>query len=173
MFDPTAFDNMKVVIEGALYDRDNKGEISIVDRNDWVNLAKMSRQFEVMFQLPAGRVRAELEMKSNMVNLAAELLSSIQDEEQAGCYLNLRFVIEKKAELNFQGLKKILLDVWGEERDISVKTYHNPLEKNNHHLTILTVRFGRLVTEDQIEDLFEMTDFMITTLEQLNIFISR
>lgn len=34
MFDPTAFDNMKVVIEGAIYDLDLDGEISIIDRND-------------------------------------------------------------------------------------------------------------------------------------------
>ncbi|MED4226786.1 hypothetical protein [Neobacillus cucumis] len=173
MFDPTAFDNMKVVFEGALYDRDNKGEIIIMDRNDWVNLAKMSRQFEVMFQLPESRVRAKIEMKSNMVNLAAELLSSIQNEQQAGCYLKLKFVIEKTEVLNFQELKKILLDVWGDGREISVNTYNHPLEKEKDQLTILTVSFGRLITEEQIEDLFEMTDFMITTLEQLSSFLSK
>lgn len=164
---------MKVVFEGALYDRDNKGEIIIMDRNDWVNLAKMSRQFEVMFQLPESRVRAKIEMKSNLVNLAAELLSSIQNEQQTGCYLKLKFVIEKTEVLNFQELKKILLGVWGDGREISVNTYNHPLEKEKDQLTILTVSFGRLITEDQIEDLFEMTDFMITTLEQLNSFISK
>ena len=164
---------MKVVFEGALYDRDNRGEIIIMDRNDMVNLAKMSRQFEVMFQLPESRVWAKIEMKSNMVNLAAELLSSIQNEQQAGCYLKLKFVIEKTEVLNFQELKNILMDVWGDAREISVNTYNNPLEKEKNQLTILTVSFGRLITEEQIEDLFEMTDFMITTLEQLNSFISK
>jgi hypothetical protein len=41
MFDPTAFDNMKVVLEGALYDLDIMGEIIITDRNDLFNTAKM------------------------------------------------------------------------------------------------------------------------------------
>lgn len=55
MFDPTAFDNMKVVIEGALYDLDICGEIVITDRNDSFNMAKMSRTFDISFRLPEKR----------------------------------------------------------------------------------------------------------------------
>ncbi|MGZ4162287.1 MAG: hypothetical protein ACXVNF_16040, partial [Neobacillus sp.] len=52
VFDPTAFDNMKVVIEGALYDMDIIGEIIITDRNDIMNMAKLSRRFDICFTLP-------------------------------------------------------------------------------------------------------------------------
>ena len=74
MFDPTAFDNMKVVIEGALYDLDLAGKIVIIDRNDIMNIAKMSRRFDVSFTLPEARVTAMIEITSNLINLAAELL---------------------------------------------------------------------------------------------------
>lgn len=49
MFDPTAFENLKIVIEGAVYDRDFSGEILVTDRNDIINLAKLERRFEISF----------------------------------------------------------------------------------------------------------------------------
>ena len=52
MFDPTAFENIKVVLEGAVYDLDLNGEIIIIDRNDLINTAKLSRKYELSFQLP-------------------------------------------------------------------------------------------------------------------------
>ncbi len=34
MFDPTAFDNLKVIVEGAVYDFDLHGDILVTDRKD-------------------------------------------------------------------------------------------------------------------------------------------
>src|SRR4051794_1954411 len=92
MFDPTAFDNMKVVIEGALYDLDLSGQIIIIDRNDVVNIAKMSRSFDVYFTLPESEVTAMIEIKSDLINLAAELLPDSHAEKQSGCYMKLQFI---------------------------------------------------------------------------------
>ena len=50
LFDPTAFDNMKVVLEGAVYDRDILGDILVVNRDDLINLASLSRQFTMEFE---------------------------------------------------------------------------------------------------------------------------
>ena len=44
MFDPTAYENMRVVLEGIFYDKDLSGEILVIDRNDIVNTAKLSRE---------------------------------------------------------------------------------------------------------------------------------
>ena len=49
MFDPTAFENMKVVMEGIFYDKDLSGEIIILDRNDIMNIAKLSRTYDLSF----------------------------------------------------------------------------------------------------------------------------
>ncbi|UOK56770.1 hypothetical protein MGI18_18515 [Bacillus sp. OVS6] len=51
MFDPTAFDNLKVVLEGAIYDADLGGFITVIGRKDLVDLAAMSRCYQNTFQL--------------------------------------------------------------------------------------------------------------------------
>jgi hypothetical protein len=168
MFDPTAFDNMKVVMEGALYDRDSKGDIIITDRNDLINLAKMSRRFDVSFQLPDGKSIANVKIYSTLLNLAAELFPSVQTEQQAGCFVRLEFYLEQNKELNYQDLKNIFLNIWGDSRDISLSIQYNPLEIDKNISTTITVDFGRLINEEQMDDLVEMADFMITTLQQLN-----
>ena len=47
MFDPTAFENIRVVLEGIFYDKDLEGSIMIIDRNDIMNTAKLSRTYEL------------------------------------------------------------------------------------------------------------------------------
>ncbi|MFB5194488.1 hypothetical protein ACE198_06105 [Neobacillus sp. KR4-4] len=169
MFDPTAFDNMKVVIEGALYDLDISGEIVITDRNDSINMAKMSRRFDMTFRLPEKKVKATIELKSGLFNLAAELLPSIQSEEQAGCMLSLKFIAAKEElDLDYSALKALLLDIWGPTRIINQNVLYDPLSIDPAHSLIITIEFDRLIHEDQIEDLVEMTEFIITTLKRLN-----
>ncbi|WP_144547335.1 hypothetical protein [Bacillus sp. X1(2014)] len=169
MFDPTAFDNMKVVIEGALYDLDISGEIVITDRNDSVNMAKMSRTFDISFQLPEKKVTATIELQSGLVNLAAELLPSLQSEEQAGCILSLQFQTAKdELDMDFTALKALLEDIWGPTRPITQRVLYDPLSIDPTQALIIKIEFDRLIHEDQIEDLVEMTEFIITTLKKLN-----
>ncbi|MFP5107826.1 hypothetical protein ACSU6B_13740 [Neobacillus sp. C211] len=169
MFDPTAFDNMKVVIEGALYDLDIIGEIVITDRNDLINMAKMSRKFDVSFRLPKSSIIANIEMTSNLVNLAAELLPAIQSEQKAGCHLRLQFLIEHKdMEIDFHAVENILLNVWGSTRKLTQIVQYRPLEIVRKQTHVINVDFDRLIREDQVDDLVEMTEFIMTTLKQLN-----
>jgi hypothetical protein len=169
MFDPTAFDNMKVVIEGALYDLDMIGEIVINDRNDFINIAKMSRKFDVSFHLPNSTVKAKMEMTSNLVNLASELLPAIKSAKKAGCHLSLQFLIKHEdMEINFQSVETILQKVWGTTRKITQMVQYHPLEVESKLTHMIKVEFDRLISEDQIDDLIEMTEFIITTLKQLS-----
>ncbi|MEH7082997.1 hypothetical protein V7139_09720 [Neobacillus drentensis] len=168
MFDPTAFDNMKVVIEGALYDLDISGEIVITDRNDSVNMAKMSRTFDLSFRLPGKKVKATIELQSGLINLAAELLPSIQSEEQAGCMLSLQFTAKDELDIDFTTLKSLLEDIWGPTRTITQRVLYDPLSIVPTKTLIIKIEFDRLIHEDQIEDLVEMTEFIITTLKRLN-----
>jgi hypothetical protein len=173
MFDPTAFDNMKVVIEGALYDMDISGEIIITDRNDLINIAKMSRQFEVSFRLPNSSVTAGMEMVSNIVNLAAELIPGSLLENQSGCNVRLTFFHEGKfTSDDYKAMEIILLDVWGETRKITQAIHYNPLDNPMKIKNVITIDFDRLISEDQMDDLVEMTDFMVATLQHLQYFVS-
>ncbi len=167
MFDPTAFDNMKVVIEGALYDLDISGDIVITDRNDLVNMAKMSRQFDIFFCLPNSSVIAKIEMEAMLKNLSAELLPNTSSDKLAGCNLRLKYFLNHEEEIDYKNVKEILLNVWGTSRKVSMTTQYNPMEIEKFLSTTITVDFERLVTEDQMDDLVEMIEFMLTTLEQL------
>ncbi|MEH7113452.1 hypothetical protein V7124_13855 [Neobacillus niacini] len=172
MFDPTAFDNMKVVVEGALYDFDFAGKIVIIDRNDIMNMAKMSRSFDVSFTLPESQVTAMIEIKSNLINLAAELLPDSLSEKHAGCYMKLQFFhhgITDAKPLN--NIETILFEIWGRNRKISqsVTVNHPESEINNVH----SIELDRLIREDQIEDLVELIDSMVLTLEHLEGYLSK
>lgn len=173
LFDPTAFDNMKVVIEGALYDLDLAGEIVINDRNDFVNIAKMSRSFDISFELPEtekNSVIARIEIKSNLKNLAAELLSGDQSENQSGCFVKLEFFhdgVTKKRDL--ANIHQILLEIWGEKRIIrQTVMIHSTIPGNNN---VITIDFDKVITEDHLEDLVEMVNHMITTMQRLQSYL--
>lgn len=171
MFDPTAFENMKVVMEGALYDLDISGDIVITDRNDLINMAKMSRSYELTFELAEGNGRgisAKISMKSQLGNLAAELLPDFLPKNLAGCEIILQFLI-RDTEMNedFKAIEKTLQAIWGSERKISQVVQYNPLTPNKNQVYFITVEFDRIIHEEQIDDLVEMIEFMITTLKRL------
>ncbi len=175
MFDPTAFDNMKVVIEGALYDKDLSGDIVITDRNDIINLAKMSRLFNIFFSLSetaGSQVTAKIEMESKLVNLAAELLPGSPLDEHAGCIVRLQFFLKHADDDRvYQEIESILLDVWGDRRRISQTVEYNPLNKSSIIHNMITIDFARLISEEQMEDLVEMTALSAATLKKLQDFL--
>jgi hypothetical protein len=173
MFDPTAFDNMKVVIEGALYDLDLAGEIVITDRNDIVNMAKMSRSFDVHFQLTSSQqasVTAKLEIKADLINLAAELLPNSLSQKDAGCTIKLQFFhygITDEGQL--KKIREIMTDIWGESRQISQSVTYTPSKSLIHNS--ISIEFARLINEDQMDDLVDMIDFMMKTIEHVQSYL--
>ena len=174
MFDPTAFENIKVVLEGALYDLDIDGQIVITNRNDWINTAKLSRKFEIEFQLLGNEVvpvSAKIELESGLENLAAELLPGSLSEKLSGCNMNLEFSFTHQHKIvDYRNIEKILLDIWGEKRKIVQAVTFYPIQNEKMMKSVATVNFDRLVYEDQIDDLVDMIDFMIATLNRLQSF---
>jgi hypothetical protein len=169
MFDPTAFDNMKVVIEGALYDLDLAGKIVITDRNDIVNMAKMSRSFDVHFQ-QSSIVTAKLEIKADLMNLAAELLPNFLSQKQSGCAIKLQFFHHGTTdEADLKNIRDIFLTIWGKSRQISQSVTITPLKSLIDNC--ITIEFDRLISEDQMDDLVEMIEFMMKTNEQLQSYL--
>lgn len=75
LFDPTAYENVKVVFEGIVYDFDLNGDIAIIERNDYINLADMSRQYTLSFINKNDRnklVTMKIELQANFRQLVAE-----------------------------------------------------------------------------------------------------
>ena len=66
-------------------------------------------------------------------------------------------------------MKDILLDIWGSTRKITQTIQYNPLEIEKRMTNKITWNLTELITEDQIDDLVEMTGFIITTLKNLQL----
>jgi len=171
MFDPTAFENMKVVIEGELYDRDLSGKIRIKDRNDIFNSAKLSRKYDITFtdqQENKVDVFCTFIMEAGLANLAAELLPVAHSSKLAGCQISIKFSLKLKEDISiFLKIEHILREIWGTERIINQMITHNPLSNQHMVTNEATVLFNRLVYEDQMDDITVMVDYMIASIDKL------
>ncbi|WLR56634.1 hypothetical protein LC048_06975 [Mesobacillus subterraneus] len=171
MFDPTAYENIKVVIEGNIYDRDLSGEIIVIDRNDWINAAKLSRKYEISLTkqgYEAEVLSAKMTIEAGLENLSAELLESVNAKQLAGCKVSISFSLQHKNEkVIFKAVHKGLEEIWGSERVIVHTALVDPLEDKPIIKSLVQVSFNRLVFEEQIDDLTEMVHYMIASLKKI------
>ncbi|TKH37946.1 hypothetical protein C1I59_08120 [Paenibacillus polymyxa] len=169
MFDPTVFDNLKVAMENAVYDLDNlDSRINITQRIDRLEMSVMSREFGVQFSLREQLgVTAELQLKMDLNNLAAEILE--MEDQTPGCSLLLYFDMKiRDIETQCSRIEKILAEIWKPElRPVQTlsqiygektSTYHNRIE----------LQFSRQINEDQMEDIPELLEHMLMTITELN-----
>ncbi|MCS7461113.1 hypothetical protein N0M98_13245 [Paenibacillus doosanensis] len=167
MFDPTIFDNLKVVFEGAMYDMDLSGELQIVNRTDRVELSAMSRSFGMeAVRKPDGAVKGSFFLKASLADLSAELLA--EQGKQPGCSLELEFVypIQEPAR-DCEEAEAILRSIWGEAPSILqvVQTVYGqePSVRTNH----VTVQFSRKLDERQIDDIPSLLEHLALSMERL------
>ncbi|WP_141434076.1 hypothetical protein [Bacillus sp. 03113] len=178
MFDPTAFENMKVVLEGALYDHDLAGEIFIADRNDYINMAKLERRYEIAMtdqrdQDKVQNLSLSLVLDAKLKNLAAELLPSLESIQNAGCSLTIHIYLSQKNEHEeFIKVDQVLKSIWGEDRQILQSIHYNPLAPSTMIHNHIVIMFDRLISEDQMDDLIEMVDYLLETLKKLRSLIT-
>lgn len=171
MFDPTAYENMRVVIEGYLYDKDLDGELSIIDRNDIVNLAKLSREYSIQFRLRdcTREQQACFILKAGLENLSSELLPDKIKSTKQGCFVKLQFnLIHTNEALVFDKIQAGLQDIWGEHRKIQQCVHFNPFSISEPVQNQITIEFNRIIVEDQMDDLIIMIDHIVETLVWLN-----
>jgi hypothetical protein len=171
MFDPTAFENMKVVLEGHLYDKDLAGELSILDRNDLTNLSKLSREYSLQFKLRESLKdhTATITLKAGLENLAAELLNGNVSSSKQGSIIQLHFkLLHPDRKEIYHELQSGFQRIWGENRLIEQCVCYHPFKEDEQVLNKITIDFNRLILEDHIDDLLEMVDHMIETLVWLD-----
>ena len=169
-FDPTAYENFKIIIEGSLYDADFTGDIKIINRSELVDLAVLSRSFEMQFKLPNyDGLIGGIQIRASLKNLADEIL--YHNDSLAAAHIDVYFQYDEKDE-NKEGmahsLAAALQHIWGSEREILTsitKYYHN--NAYSHLVNKIIVSFNRLVTEEQADDLYELVAFAIESLVKL------
>jgi len=114
MFDPTIFDNWKVVLEGAVYDIDREGGAEVIGREDLVDLASLSRSFRIAARRPGGSCRAEVRLDAGLADFAGERYElRLSGLEPPGIRLELRFTLPGARIRDVGALHASLGRLWG------------------------------------------------------------
>jgi hypothetical protein len=143
MFDPTVFDNLKVVLEGCVYDYDLEEKIAVTGRSDIVDLATLTRTFSVRFtrrhpdvsqvsatspSLPWGYredadpafrnmlehgAEAEIVLHAELRDLAGELLEGSRTHTAYGCRLWTVFRMVTAHDQLCGDIANLLTSLWG------------------------------------------------------------
>ncbi|HZH60407.1 MAG TPA: hypothetical protein VEY70_12675 [Metabacillus sp.] len=161
MFDPTVFDNLKVVIEGYIYEMDIDHQISVTDRSDIIDLATMSRKYSISFKgIKKKRRIAKLQIEMPHHELSGELL---QTKLKPGCIVKLFFLETQDSKEYDEILYKKLKKSWGDHpvtlfltKEITASSYIY------HHK--YQVEFQTSFGEDDLEELVKIVDYAIALL---------
>lgn len=177
MFDPTIFDNLKVVLEGALYDLDEEKRAVVTGREDLIDLAGMSRAFRMRIQLPEGVCRAEVELTSGLLDFAAELRRlRLAEEEEPGSRLTISYRMPADRVQHMAAVETHMQEVWGEvatvrhERLMQMapvteeELATNPFAEGHYRVTLA---FRDKIDEDNIYDIEPLLDHLVSTLDTL------
>lgn len=167
MFDPTIFENLKVVLEGAVYDLDMGGQLEIIGRSDRVELAAMSRYYSIQFRVPGKpEVWAELRLWADTEDLAGEIMEL--SNVTLGCQMQpVFFKHVKDLPAECQRIERLTAEIWGnhiKQVQRIVTIYGDP---DAVSLDEITVQFQRRFGEEVIPDLPQMLEHMIMMLERL------
>jgi hypothetical protein len=183
MFDPTVYENLKVVLEGSVYDLDLAGSIQITARQDLVDLAIMSRTYRLVYQLrndpgegePGSRtdqqpfIEAEIVLSTAISDLAGEILEL--DSANPGCSIDISFHMPLAAEADptiiCPAVESVLRKVWGERfqvrQTLSQEYGVEPANRTNR----ISLDFSRRFGEEVVEDIPNILDHTVLTLSEL------
>ncbi|NMH70431.1 hypothetical protein HF072_16745 [Bacillus sp. RO3] len=161
MFDPTAFDNLKVVFEGAVYDLDLTGDIHILDRKDLFDFAHYERCYQIHYSLPYKEsISIEFHLKADMGHFLAER-KLMTEKNTAGADV----LIIYKGDVRVIQNQKSLENAWGEDKQWEWKEVISSKNPPSYE-GILT--FNRVITEEMVDDVLQMITFSVETLQQFD-----
>jgi hypothetical protein len=161
MFDPTAFDNLKVVLEGAVYDLDLSGEITILDRRDLFDFAHYERTYVIQFSLPhQAESSVTLHLKADTGHFLAER-KGIAEKNWAGAEIEFTY----NGSDNLVHSKKELESAWGTDKSWEWVNIYSSLRPASVQGIL---RFNRVITEEMVDDILQMVSFSVETLDMLD-----
>jgi hypothetical protein len=173
MFDPTIFDNLKTVMEGAIYDLDLDNAVLVTGRQDTINLADMSRTFALRFvERPEGFATVEMRLIAELADMAGELLAL--PGEGLGCRAEIVFELFVEQPEACSRKVQHITKIWGTRPRVETTVSFRCLadgtlpESLSQYLCSMTLSFDRKIGEDQAEDLVHMVDYCHKTLTALN-----
>jgi hypothetical protein len=187
LFDPTVYDNLKVVLEGAVYDQDLSGEIMVMDRSDQMDLARLRRQYRISYALAdtttgfkGPKPTASLHLTAEAADLAGEVLES-QPLHQIGCIISIEFTLGRVRWTDLSGpsnriqkVFQLLHEVWGGRPSIDLQVDSKVSSQDHdaddfspsYFMLLAQLDFDRKVNEDQMDDLLVILDKTTETLKK-------
>lgn len=171
MIHPTIFDNIKVVLEGEVYDLDLAGKIKIIHREDMMDLASLSRMYRIEFMIDGKEEKsAMIELVATAEDLSKEILE-LEEVSQLGCTLIIYFstpVVDIAKEC--QEIEKTLTELW--EHRPMIKQKITSVFSNDQLALIqpkneISLHFGRKINEDNIADIVNLVEYTYLSLLQL------
>lgn len=168
MFDPVIFDNLKIALEGAVYDLDLSGQIVIISRSDLIDLSSVSREFTIGFRTkPDAHAAAEMVLYASLSDLAAELLNG--ETKEAGCMIEIKFYTSTRNPQSLcEQIKNGITAQWeGRPTLRQTVSYEYGQAIPEYHITV-SLQFGRKLNEQHIEDLPRLLDYTVESLQWLS-----
>lgn len=166
-FDPIAFDNIKYLLEGHIYDLDLANELIILDRNEYINQAKWQKEYDITFTTNIeSKITSKFILHSKLINIASELLPSSKDAFLSGVHCSIEFNVPSKInELQIERMIGLLKQVYGPNR--IYKAFETKELLNNTVQFLFTITFDRLIYENQMDDLYHLAEVSIQTLKKI------
>lgn len=171
MFDPTIYDNIKVVLEGEIYDLDLSGKITVTERKDLIDLALMTRTFMIKYKLVDKMKESYVKiiLHASTIDLAKEILENVNGEKP-GCEIKIKFYIDiTEPEEKCKRIEGKLNEIWDFRPKINQRlsyTYKSG-ESGTVYNDEITLNFGRKIDEDNIEDLHDLLEFSLLSLKEI------
>ncbi|MBN3523665.1 hypothetical protein [Paenibacillus apiarius] len=175
MFDPTIFDNLKVVLEGKIYDLDQEGEWLVIGREDLIDLAGFGRTFRMRVQRPGEACIAALTLASGLADFAAELRGLRLVGEEPGARLELSFELAGDYTAQADEMGERLASIWGDavimrqERTVPVPIRigaASPAADDGTHRIVLT--FSQPIDERHLGELGALVKQTLDSLQRLS-----
>ncbi|MBD0379395.1 hypothetical protein ICC18_04540 [Paenibacillus sp. WST5] len=169
VFDPTIYENVKVVLEGAVYDLDLAGEILVTRRADLIDLSSMSRTYAIEFTKKTYRPsKAEINLHVHLSDLAAEILEN--PAASPGCTLEVMlFTKVNQPELECPVIEKQLRMIWNHRPQITQQlSFTFDAKSPSCYNNQITLSFGRKIDESHIDDFPKLIDCAVDSLTWLD-----
>ncbi|WP_062198165.1 hypothetical protein [Massilibacterium senegalense] len=167
LFDPTAYENIKVVLEGAVYDQDLNGNITVSKRDDIVNLAAMNRRYHISFYLKNKPISAQatLSLYSDTEQLLGEILGW-EEFAPYSAYLVVEFKINvKQPNLEQSFIDKQMKKIWGDAFEVE---YTYSFQKIDQEIFPTMMQFKPMVIkEDKMDTMAVIVSNVTKSLEWL------
>lgn len=155
MFDPTIYDNLKVVLEGCVYDLDLEKKLLVRNRKDLIDAATMARTFYIEFSLKETTEKypyAGICLHFSVQDYTTEIIAN--DLDSAGCTIRVDFFTSfpKDRKDKCQVIEGHLKKLWNNQGLITQELSYNYTQEQKL-LNKISIDFQRKINENQVNDL--------------------